>query len=89
MFSINDHDKKKPTHVYDISSGGGRAIPNNKTTSALESLGATLNSIDCWLKFFYHNYEVRKKMYNESTRELFKQIPTMKPKPSIRDKNTS
>ena len=59
MCSINAHDKQQPTYVDDAGSGGGRAITKNETTSALESLGATLNFIHCWLKLFHNNYEVR------------------------------
>ena len=35
MCSITAHDKLKTTYVDDASSGGGRTIPNNATTSAL------------------------------------------------------
>ena len=33
---ITAHDKQKPTYYYDASGVGGRAIPNNATTTALE-----------------------------------------------------
>ena len=56
MCSITAHNKLQPTYVDDASSGGGRAIPKNETTAALESLGATLNFIDFWLKLFHNNY---------------------------------
>ena len=56
MCSITAYDKIQPTYVDDASSGGGRAIPKNATTAASESLGATLNFIDCWLKHCHHNY---------------------------------
>ena len=59
MCSITAHDKLQPTYVDDASSGGGIAIPNNATTAASESLGATLNFIDFWLKLFHKNYVVR------------------------------
>ena len=41
MCSIHAYDKQQPIYVDDASSGGGRAIPNNATTAALQSLGAT------------------------------------------------
>ena len=47
MCSIPAHDKLQSTYVDDAGSGGGRAIPNNATTAALESLGATLTFIHC------------------------------------------
>ena len=46
---ITAHDRKQSSYVDDSSSGDGRAIPNNATTASLESLGETLNYIDCWL----------------------------------------
>ena len=41
---------------YDRSAGC-RSIPNSATTAALNSLGAILNFIGCWLKNFQHNYQ--------------------------------
>ena len=67
---------------------GGRPITKNATTKALKALGDTLNFIDCWLKLFHHDYEVRWKVYNEAMKHLFKQNPTMKSKPLSHDKNT-
>ena len=81
MCSINAHDKQQPTYVDGTSSVCGIEIPNNSTTLEYESLGVTLNFIHCQLKLFHQNYEVRSKMNNESMKELFKQIPTMKSKP--------
>ena len=86
MCYINVHNKVQPTYFDDASSGGGREIPKNATTVELESLGATLNFIDCWLKLFHNNYKVRSKMCNEAIQKLLKQIPTMKSKPLIHDK---
>ena len=59
MCSIPAHDKLQPIYVDDAGSGGGKAIPNNETMAALESLGATLNFIHCWLNLFHNNDEVR------------------------------
>ena len=80
MCYIIEKNKQQPIYVDDEISGEGISIPNNTTTEVLEALGDTLNFIDYWLKLFYHNYEVRWKMYNEATKKLFKQIPTMKSK---------
>ena len=41
MFSVTAHDKQSPTYSDYSSSGGGIAIPNNSTTTPLQSLGAT------------------------------------------------
>ena len=66
MCSITAHGKLQPTYVVDTSSGDGREITKNATTSALYSLSATLNFIDCLIKLFHNNYEVRSKMYDEA-----------------------
>ena len=39
MCFITAHNKQKHTCVDDAISGGGRSIPKNSTTAALESLG--------------------------------------------------
>ena len=46
------------------------------TTKALESLGATINFIEIWIKLLDHNYEARCLMYNKAMKYTFKQIPT-------------
>ena len=57
------------TYIYDDeSSDGGRSISKNAASEALETMGATLNFIDCWLKLFHHNYEERYMMYHEATK---------------------
>ena len=86
MYSITAHDKQQPTYVDDASSGSGRVIPKNAITSELQALGATLKFIDCWLKHFQHNYQLRLITYLGSMIKLFKQIPNMKYKPLIQDK---
>ena len=88
MCSITAHYKQQPTYVENASSGGGRAIPKNATLAELQSLGATLNFIDFWLKNFQHNYQVRLMIYHEAMIKMFKQILTMKQKPLNQDKKT-
>ena len=56
MCSIYAHEKHHPSILDDGSSGGGNALPSNATTESLVSLSATFDFIDCWLRFFYHNY---------------------------------
>ena len=51
------------------------------TTEALDSLGATIGFIDCWIKLFDHNYLARSNMYIETILYLFKKIPVQLPKP--------
>ena len=51
----------KQQHFYDDEeiSIVDRPIPNNTITESLKALVTTLNFIDCWIKIFHHNYEVR------------------------------
>ena len=56
MCFIDSHERQKPSIVDDGSSGGDSALPSNAITEALVSLSATFDFIDCWLRFFYHNY---------------------------------
>ena len=86
MCYITAHDKLQPTYVDYARSVGGIAIPNNSTTVALESLGATLHFIDFWIKLFHNNYEVRSKIQHEATKHFFKRIPTNKSKPLSHNK---
>ena len=53
----------------------------NPTTEALDSLYATFDFIDFWLKCFDKNYQALSNMYIEAMRELFKKIPIQLPKP--------
>ena len=47
MCSIISHEKK-PSYEDEESSIGYKPIPKNKTTEALEALGANLNFIGFW-----------------------------------------
>ena len=58
MFSITAHNKLLPTYVDGAISGDSIEILKNATKSALESLSATLNFIDSWIKHFHRNYQV-------------------------------
>ena len=50
------HDKLQPNYKDGESSIGDRSIYNDATPKSLEALGATINFIDIWLKFFLGNY---------------------------------
>ena len=50
---------------------------------ALESLGATLNFIEIWLKLLDGYYDARRVAYSTAMKEMFKQIPTTMTKPLI------
>ena len=58
-----------------------RQYLKNSTTEALEALDDTLNFIDCWLKLFDRNYEVKCGMYNKYMKNMLHKIPTIKSKP--------
>ena len=47
MCSITSHNRQQPTYFDYAISAGSRAIPNNSTTAAIKSLGATIKFIDC------------------------------------------
>ena len=54
---------------------------------ALESLGATLNFIEIWLKLLDDYYDARRVAYSTDMKEMFKQITTTMTKPlSTRNK---
>ena len=59
IFYITAYDRQQPIYVDYARSSGGIAIPNIVTKSALKSLGATLNFIHFWIKYFQHNYQER------------------------------
>ena len=70
MCFITANDKSQPTYVDYARSGVSKEIPNNATTAAFEALGVTLKFIDCWLKLFHNNYEVRPTNYNEAIKNV-------------------
>ena len=75
MCSLVSHDKIQPAYEDDEISIRDRSIPKNATTEGLESLGATINFIDKWLKLFEENYDARFVAYITAMKEMFNQIP--------------
>ena len=76
MYYLVAHDKLQPDYKDDESSIGYWSIPDNATTTkALEALGATINFIDIWFKFFLEKYNARCDAYINATKEMFKEIP--------------
>ena len=76
MCSLVAYDIKQPTYEDEESSIGYRLIPKHVTIEALEAWGDTPNFIEIWLKLLDHNYELRCRMYNKDTKEMFKKMPT-------------
>ena len=57
MCNIDAYEREHPSSICDDGvSGGGCPLPSNSTTAALESLGATIYFIGCWLKSLEHNF---------------------------------
>ena len=67
MCSIDAHEKQQTSYFDDGISGGVNELSSNSTTEALDSLGATIDFIDFWLKCFDHNYIARSNMYIETS----------------------
>ena len=75
MCSLVAHDRLEPDYKDDESSIGDKEIPNDATTKTLDSLGATLNFIDMWLKLFLGNYGARCEAYINAMKDMFKWLP--------------
>ena len=75
MCSWVAHDRLQLDYKDDESSIGDREIPDDATIKALESLGATINFIDIWLKFLRENFEVGCEAYINAMKLMFMQIP--------------
>ena len=75
MCYLVSHDEILPACKDDESSIGNRLIPKHATTEALESLGATINFIDIWIKLLEENDETRHVAYITAMKYIFKQIP--------------
>ena len=75
MCSLIAHDKIEPYYEDNEISLGYGSIPNDATPKSLEALGATINFIGIWLKFFLGNYNAICDAYINSMTEMFKQIP--------------
>ena len=75
MCSLVAHDRLQLDYDDDVRIIGDRAIPNDATIKTLESLGATFNFIDIWLKLLRENYDARCEAYINAMKEMFMQIP--------------
>ena len=71
MCSLASHDKLQIDYKDDESSIGDGSIPYNATTKSLEALGATINSIDIWIKLFLDNYNATCDAYINAMKEMF------------------
>ena len=59
MCSLVAHNSLEPDYKDHESSISDRAIPNDAAIKTLNSLGATFNFIDIWLKMLHENYFAR------------------------------
>ena len=69
------HDMFEPYYKDYENSIGDREKPNDAKIKTLESLGATFNFIDIWLKLLRENYCARSESYINAMEEMFMQIP--------------
>ena len=56
IFYLVAYDRLEPYYKDDETSIGARAIPNDATIKTLDSLSATFNFIDIWLKQLCENH---------------------------------
>ena len=61
-------------------SGGGNALTSNSTTEALVSLSATIDFIDCWIKYLEQDSLERSNIYFKTMECMFQKIPVKLPK---------
>ena len=80
MFAIDAHEKMNQQEHDDGSSGGGYPLSSNSTTEALDSLGATIAFIGCWIKALELNLLERCHMYVFTMKILFLKTPVELPK---------
>ena len=59
MCSLVAHDRLQLDYIDNEISIGDREIPNEKTIKTLETLDATFNFIDIWLKLLRANFDAR------------------------------
>ena len=67
-------DRFEPDYKDNESIIGDRAIPNDARIKTLESLSATFNFIDIWLKLLRGNYCARSDSYSNDMEDIFMQI---------------
>ena len=72
---------KQSSYKYEDSIIVDRPIPKKATTEALESLSATLNFINFWIKRFDITYKVVCGMYNKAMKNMLQKITKIKSKP--------
>ena len=80
MCSIDSHKKYHQSSCDYGSSGGGCPLQSNSTTEALDSLGATIYFIGCWLKCLEHYFIERCHMYLFNMKKLVQKISVELPK---------
>ena len=63
--------------------GGKIPLPGYSTTDYLISLCASINFMETWINLLANNYAWRYSAYQENMKEIFKQIPTEIPTPTL------
>ena len=73
MCSIDSYESENQSYIcYDGSSGGGCPLQTNSTIEALDSLGVTIDFIDCWLKALENIFIERCNFYSHNMDLLFR-----------------
>ena len=73
--SLVAHDRLQPDYEDGVISIGDKAVPNDATIKTLETLGATFNFIDIWLKLLRKHFDARCEAYINAMKVMFRQIP--------------
>ena len=72
MCSVDAYEREHQSSICDDGrSGGGCPLPKKPTTTALESLGATIDFIGCWIEALEHDFLERCHFYTRFMEELF------------------
>ena len=72
MFSIDAQRREHQSSICDDGrSGGGCPLPITSTKKALDSLGATIDFIGCWIEALEHDFLERCHFYTRFMEELF------------------
>ena len=75
MCSLVARDRFQLYYKDDEISIVDRAIPDYATIKTLESLSATINFIDIWLKLLCESFDARCEAYINALKLMFMQIP--------------
>ena len=82
LCGIYTYDKENDKSTDATNFGGGRPIPYDSTKISLVSIFSGINFIDTWINVLAKIFLWRCCVYQDKTKEIFKQIHTEIPTPS-------